>query len=69
MTDKNPSTDKKKQATNWPKYSILMSVYQNDQAEFLDRAIASMFAQTVPFDEFIIVVDGPILETVQAVLD
>lgn len=45
---------------NYPKYSVLMSVYEKESADNLRVSIESMFAQTVPLDEFILVIDGPI---------
>lgn len=43
-----------------PDYSVLMSVYKNDDASFLDQAIESMVNQTVPFTDFVLVCDGPV---------
>lgn len=41
-------------------YSVLMSVYKNDDPTFLKAAIESMLAQTATPEQFVIVVDGPI---------
>ena len=41
-------------------YSILMSVYKNDKAEFLSTAIESMLKQTIKSNDFVIVRDGPL---------
>lgn len=43
-----------------PDYSVLMSVYKNDKAEFLNLAIASMVSQTVVPHDFVVVCDGPL---------
>ena len=52
-----------------PPYSVLMSVYAKDKPEYLDAAIASMTAQTVPFVDMVVVCDGPLTEGIDAVLD
>lgn len=52
-----------------PEYSVLMSVYKNDQPEFLDLAIASMACQTVEPKDFVIVCDGPLTSELDATLE
>ena len=42
------------------KYSVLMSVYRNDKPAYLDDAIASMVNQTLPFNDLVLVCDGPL---------
>lgn len=43
------------------KYSVLMSVYKNDDAKFLYRALTSVYdEQTVKPDEIVVVFDGPL---------
>lgn len=49
-------------------YSVLMSVYAKDRPEYLDAAIASMAAQTVPFRDMVVVCDGPLTDGLDAVL-
>lgn len=44
------------------KYSVLMSVYAKDKPEYLFEAIQSMLAQTIPPEQFVIVIDGPVLD-------
>lgn len=39
-------------------YSVLMSVYYKEKAEFLQQSIESMLAQTFVTDDFVIVCDG-----------
>lgn len=46
-------------------YSVLMSVYHKEKPEYLEQAIASIQAQTLPTDDFVLVCDGPL----NAVLD
>lgn len=41
-------------------YTVLMSVYIKEKAEYLKLSIQSMLDQTVPPDEFILVKDGPL---------
>lgn len=52
-----------------PEYSVLMSVYRNDKAEYLDAAVASMAAQTVAPHDYVIVCDGPLTPELDACLD
>lgn len=42
------------------KYSVLMSVYYKEQPENLEISIRCMINQTVPPEEFILVIDGPL---------
>ncbi len=42
------------------KYSVLMSVYHKEKAEHLRTAMQSMFDQTVPPEEFLLICDGPL---------
>ncbi len=50
------------------KYSVLMSLYVKEKAEYLAPAIESMLNQTVPPDEIVIVEDGPLNDELYAVL-
>lgn len=50
------------------KYSVLMAVYKNDNAKFLDESIDSMMQQTVKPYEFVIVLDGPITNELNQVI-
>lgn len=50
------------------KYSVLMSVYKNDNPQYLLLAIDSMLKQTIPPDQFVIVEDGPIGEELEEVI-
>lgn len=51
------------------KYSVLMSVYYKEKAEYLRLAMNSMMEQTVPPDEFLLICDGPLTEELDAVVD
>ena len=50
-------------------YSVLMSVYQKEDAGNLQKAIDSIWAQTVPTDDFILVCDGPLNEDLDRVIN
>ena len=52
------------------KYSVLMSVYKNDDPDFLKLALESIYDnQTVKPDEIVVVFDGPLNDKLYAVLD
>ena len=57
---------KKKQ--DYPKYSVLMTVYHKEKAEFLSEAIESMLNQTVKPSEFVLVEDGPLTDELYEVI-
>ncbi len=50
-------------------YTVLMSVYLKEKAEYLKLSIQSMLDQTVPPDEFILIKDGPLTTELDAVVD
>ncbi len=41
-------------------YSLLMSVYSREKAQFLRESVESIFSQSVLPDEFVLVIDGPV---------
>ena len=41
-------------------FSVCTSVYRNDKPEYLDLALKSIINQTVPPNEIVLVIDGPI---------
>ena len=45
---------------NYPSYSVLMSLYKNENPAFFDEAVASICNQTILPSEMVLVVDGPI---------
>lgn len=52
------------------KYSVLMSVYKNDSADFLKSALVSIYeSQTRKPDEIVIVFDGPLTDALYCVLN
>ena len=47
--------------SEYPSFSVAMSVYKNDKAEYVERALQSITKeQTVKPNEIIVVVDGPV---------
>ena len=51
------------------KFSVLMSVYYKEKPEYFDRALESIYNQTVRADEWVIVKDGVISQELQGVID
>lgn len=49
-------------------YSVLMSVYYKEKAEYLELAIESMLNQTVPPEQFVIVEDGKLTKELEKVI-
>ena len=49
-------------------YSVLMSVYKNEKPEFLKTAIESMLNQSVATDDFVLVCDGPLTDSLDEVI-
>ena len=49
-------------------YSVLMSVYHKEKAEFLREALDSIWNQTVQTDDFVLVCDGPLNEELDSVI-
>ena len=50
-------------------FSVLMSLYIKEKAEFFDECMKSILNQTVLPNEIVIVLDGPINNEVQIILD
>lgn len=51
------------------KISVVMACYQGDRLNALAEAVDSVLEQTIPFYEFIIVVDGPICDEITTYLE
>lgn len=51
------------------KYSVLMTVYAEDNPKFFSLALDSMVRQSYPPDEIILVKDGPITENLQKIIN
>lgn len=54
---------------NYPPFSVAMCVYGKDNPEWFDEALRSVIDQTVQPDEIVLVVDGPIPNSIQNVID
>lgn len=54
---------------DYPKYSVLMSVYSKENAQWFDNSVESMFAQTVKPSEFVLIEDGPLTEELDKVAE
>lgn len=50
-------------------FSVCMSVYKNDSADNFTDAVLSIYNQTCPPDEIIIVIDGPVPEIIHKTID
>lgn len=50
------------------KYSVLMSVYHKEKADYLRSAMNSIWEQTVPADDFVLVCDGPLTPELDSVI-
>lgn len=50
-------------------YSVLMSVYMKEKAEYLQKSMESIFAQTILTNDFVLVCDGPLGDELNAVIE
>lgn len=53
---------------NNTQYSVLMSVYCKEKSEYLNQAIESIKAQTLPTNDFVLVCDGPLTADLDAII-
>lgn len=70
--ESNVQTDAKcvKMNNNLPPFSVAMSVYKNDNPEWFDKALESITVnQTVKPTEIVLVVDGPVSNTILTVIE
>ena len=51
------------------KFSVLLSIYSKEKPEFFDKALDSIYNQTIKASEWVIVKDGTISEELQSVID
>ena len=51
------------------KYSVLMSVYYKEKADYFKSSLQSMFEQTCPPDQVVVVCDGPLTVELDDVLE
>ena len=50
-------------------YSVLMSVYSGENPEFFAQSLESLYTQTYPADEIVVVCDGELNEQLDGVLE
>ena len=55
-------------APHLPSYSVLMSVYAKETPAYLADSLKSIFEQTHPTDDFVLVCDGPLTPQLDAVI-
>ena len=53
----------------YPKFSVLMSLYMKEKAEYFDECMRSIFDQTVLPTEIVIVFDGPVTNELRKVVE
>lgn len=53
----------------YPKFSVLMSLYIKEKAEYFDECMQSMLHQTVLPTEIVIVLDGPISDELRGIVE
>ena len=51
-----------------PPYSILMSVYSGEKAEYLEQSISSMINQSYKTNDFVLVCDGKLTDKLNEVI-
>ena len=72
MVAKKPSikvaTSRHVQDVGSKNYSVLLPVYKNDRPEWFRVAVDSMVKQTLPPEEIVIAVDGPVTEELDEVI-
>lgn len=49
-------------------YSVLMSVYKKEKAEYLQASLKSIWNQSIPTDDFVLVCDGPLTKKLDEVI-
>ena len=49
-------------------YSVLMSVYYKDNPDYLREAMKSIYDQTLPTNDFVLVCDGPLNDELDSVI-
>ena len=53
----------------YPPFSVAMCVYGGDNPEWFDTALESVILQTIQPTEIVLVVDGPIPQSIQTIID
>lgn len=50
-------------------YSVLMSVYHKEKPDFLRQSMESIYNQTVPTNDFVLVCDGPLNDELDEIIE
>lgn len=53
---------------NYPAFSVVISVYGGDNADHFELALKSIMDQTVPPNEIVLIIDGPVSEAIEKVI-
>lgn len=53
----------------YPKYSVLMSVYYKESASNLQKSMESVFNQSIKCDEFVLIEDGPLTDELNETIE
>jgi glycosyltransferase involved in cell wall biosynthesis len=64
----NKLTNQPKSSTSDIPFSVSMCVYKNDNPEHFDQALSSIIHQTIRPSEIVLVVDGPIPDSIESVI-
>ena len=51
------------------KFSVVMSVYKNDNPDYVQVALSSIINQTLVPDEIVLIADGPIPDSLRTVIE
>ena len=51
------------------RYSVLMSIYHKEKPEYLREAMNSIWEQTIPTDDFVLICDGPLNADLDVVIE
>ena len=54
---------------NETKYSVLMAVYHKEEGPFFNEALESIWAQTIPTNDFVLICDGPLTDELNQIID
>lgn len=50
-------------------YSVLMSVYRKEKAAYLKTSMESIFSQTIPTNDFVLICDGPLNSVLDEIIE
>ena len=68
LSEQNEEIVEKKDM-KYPPFSVAMAVYGKDNAQWFNAALDSIINQTVKPDEIVLVVDGPVPQSIQDVIE